>query len=314
LEHVGLGPLLQFVDNKDNPNYDDEFILLMSHPDTHAAYNRAYRIWKDDKDGEVGFDHFKVDTTRVVPFAPRDDPDPWTSRSVSDERYQEPDMSDPFWIAASAHDAGYQYGSEKDPRETDSQRVNMYIYGDSSPVKAIVEWPGYTMDDTYLAGLWKADLLNQLRWYCLKPGHRALKYRAPTWSWASVDNVKISYRERSLLDYSRNEGGWSEPDSAKLLGAEAVPSGSNRFGDVKSARLTLLAPIRSMPLFIDEYENLARDRKSMTILEDSEPVETIPKLDSENLYLDEKSKAPLHLCHAVKPCSSGKKSVARCSR
>jgi hypothetical protein len=32
----------------------------------------------------------------------------------------------------------------------------------------------------------------------------------------------------------------------------------------------------------------------MTILEDSEPVETIPKLDSENLYLDEKSKEVDH--------------------
>jgi hypothetical protein len=290
LEHVGLGPLLQFVDNKDNPNYDDEFILLMSHPDTHAAYNRAYRIWKDDKDGKVDFDNLKVDTTRVVPFAQKDDSDPWTSRSVSDEIYQEPDMSDPFWIAASAHDVGYQYGSENDPRKTVSQRVNMYIYGDSSPVKAIMEWPGYTVDDTYLSGLWKADLFNQLRWYCSKPGHRAPKYRAPTWSWASLDKVKISYREGSL-DYSRDEGGRSEPGPAKLLGDEAVPSGSNRFGDVKSARLTLLAPLRSMPVFIDEYENLAKDLKSITICEDSGPIETIPKLDSENLYLDEESKA-----------------------
>jgi len=42
IKHVGLGPLLRFMDNEDNSDFDNEFIQLMSHPDTHAAYNRAY--------------------------------------------------------------------------------------------------------------------------------------------------------------------------------------------------------------------------------------------------------------------------------
>ena len=47
---VGLGPLLQFVSDEENPDYDDEYTCLMSHPDTHAAYYRAYRLWKAEKD------------------------------------------------------------------------------------------------------------------------------------------------------------------------------------------------------------------------------------------------------------------------
>ncbi|EXF86026.1 hypothetical protein CFIO01_07594 [Colletotrichum fioriniae PJ7] len=42
--------------------------------------------------------------------------------------------------------------------------------------------------DTYLAGLWRSRLLHQLDWYTLMPQPRIMsKYRAPSWSWASVD-------------------------------------------------------------------------------------------------------------------------------
>lgn len=42
--------------------------------------------------------------------------------------------------------------------------------------------------DTYLAGLWRSRLLHQLDWYTLMPQSRVMsKYRAPSWSWASVD-------------------------------------------------------------------------------------------------------------------------------
>jgi Heterokaryon incompatibility protein (HET) len=47
------------------------------------------------------------------------------------------------------------------------------------------------LNDTYCAGLWKNDLLRCLAWYT---GHyeeglvrRSSEYRAPTWSWASID-------------------------------------------------------------------------------------------------------------------------------
>jgi Heterokaryon incompatibility protein (HET) len=288
LKYVGLGPFLTFKDNKDNPDYDDEFLLAMSHPDTHAAYNRAYHIWKDDKDGKVNFDTLKEESPAIQP----DD-----SQSTISESSDEPDMTDDFWIAACAHDAGYQYGSAEEPKNSTSQRTNMYIYGGLSPVKAIVEWPGYTMDSTYLAGLWKADLLHQLRWWCEKPGRRALKYRAPTWSWASMDDTRICY-SRTGSDYRRQESGKSsEPGSAKLIGIEVVPSGPNRLGDLKSARLTLLAPVRDIPFTVAQVETsqppsepLESVQESMSIIPRSESAQTPLELDREKLHLDEESR------------------------
>jgi hypothetical protein len=51
-------------------------------------------------------------------------------------------------------------------------------------------------DDIYLAGIWKSSLPHRLCWYYLQPGgllpgistsRRPRKFRAPSWSWASID-------------------------------------------------------------------------------------------------------------------------------
>lgn len=39
----------------------------------------------------------------------------------------------------------------------------------------------------YLAGLWREDLLGQLLWYTFGENTRCPEYRAPSWSWASLD-------------------------------------------------------------------------------------------------------------------------------
>jgi hypothetical protein len=86
-----------------------------------------------------------------------------------------------------------------------------------------------TTGDRYLAGLWKSHVIENLGWYvdqdkadcCTRPLH----YRAPSWSWASVDGpVHIPYCRYpdqevaklvdAYLDTSLNEptgqvfGGW----------------------------------------------------------------------------------------------------------
>ncbi|KAF9456486.1 heterokaryon incompatibility protein-domain-containing protein, partial [Collybia nuda] len=42
-------------------------------------------------------------------------------------------------------------------------------------------------NDDYIAGLWRKTLLDDLLWRVFGPGCRPAEYRAPTWSWASVD-------------------------------------------------------------------------------------------------------------------------------
>jgi hypothetical protein len=49
-------------------------------------------------------------------------------------------------------------------------------------------------NDQYLAGLWRNQLWRELQWYVV-PGERTsprrpAEYRAPTWSWASVEGLK----------------------------------------------------------------------------------------------------------------------------
>jgi hypothetical protein len=53
----------------------------------------------------------------------------------------------------------------------------------------------------YLAGMWEHELRGSLRWYLdPKPGpvKRPSDYRAPSWSWASVDSVITMYGDRGL--------------------------------------------------------------------------------------------------------------------
>lgn len=82
MKSVGLGPLLEFVDNEDNPDYDDEFVCLMSHPDTHAAYQRAYRIWKAEKEEKVLYCHLRGPTQSPVTHVGRVDGQE-SSRSIA---------------------------------------------------------------------------------------------------------------------------------------------------------------------------------------------------------------------------------------
>jgi hypothetical protein len=48
------------------------------------------------------------------------------------------------------------------------------------------------LNDEYVAGLWKRDLHRSLLWLIASEINEPLTYRAPTWSWASVD-ASISY-------------------------------------------------------------------------------------------------------------------------
>lgn len=102
--------------------------------------------------------------------------------------------------------------------------------------------------DTYLAGLWKSNLLSELNWavkayeathQCTEPEHDAAmppaiksavkypaKYRAPSWSWASLD-AEIEYR------------GLEERPLSKIIDAQVQPVGKDNFGHVASGRLKL---------------------------------------------------------------------------
>jgi hypothetical protein len=96
--------------------------------------------------------------------------------------------------------------------------------------------------DVYLAGLWRNNLEMQLLWSVqegasLKP--RPLEYRAPSWSWASIDS-KI--RPSSEIPY-QDAPGDSISRYVTVTDASVLPSGLNTFGEVSVGVLHLRCEI-----------------------------------------------------------------------
>jgi hypothetical protein len=105
--------------------------------------------------------------------------------------------------------------------------------------------------DTYYAGLWKAHIIEGLNWQvlvmdsgllCADPSHdherqaaptskstvkRPAAYRAPSWSWASLDTEirYLSVRQSHIV--------------AECLACEVVPAGKDPYGRVKSGFIKL---------------------------------------------------------------------------
>ncbi|KAF9477232.1 HET-domain-containing protein [Pholiota conissans] len=98
------------------------------------------------------------------------------------------------------------------------------------------------LDDQYVAGLWKRNLLRDLLWAVRPPqgpddSHlpRPVVYRAPTWSWAAVDGRLTRSPQPPAL------GGCYE---AEIVACEVTPKiSSYPFGEITSGKLTLRAKI-----------------------------------------------------------------------
>lgn len=83
--------------------------------------------------------------------------------------------------------------------------------------------------DQYLAGIWRSDLPEALRWVPESPDWRSSTYLAPTWSWACCKkSCPITYLSSADVQYR-----------AKVLDAEVSLAGENPFGSVSDAFLKL---------------------------------------------------------------------------
>ncbi|RFU28712.1 hypothetical protein B7463_g7603, partial [Scytalidium lignicola] len=89
--------------------------------------------------------------------------------------------------------------------------------------------------DQYLAGLWRKDIELQFLWCQQSPGRRlrsGSKYRAPSWSWASVD-------EKGFVHYSPRFEGIEHVYYAHVLSASVVPAGKEPFGELEGGELRM---------------------------------------------------------------------------
>jgi hypothetical protein len=90
--------------------------------------------------------------------------------------------------------------------------------------------------DTYLAGLWRADFLRGLLWstYPTMKLNKPQAWRAPSWSWVSVDNA---------VEYRRLPGG-AAVALAEVLSCDITPKHTAApLGELVAAELTLRGPL-----------------------------------------------------------------------
>ncbi|KAJ4412427.1 hypothetical protein N0V82_008822 [Gnomoniopsis sp. IMI 355080] len=95
--------------------------------------------------------------------------------------------------------------------------------------------------DEYLAGLWRRNFINELLWLVgeepwedIRPSVRPSLYRAPSWSWASIDNPDIRPQPCQL----ELRGNYIE-----ILDIHIQPRGSDATGGVSHACLHLRGPL-----------------------------------------------------------------------
>jgi Heterokaryon incompatibility protein (HET) len=104
--------------------------------------------------------------------------------------------------------------------------------------------------DQYLAGMWMDSMVKDLTWHPKRVRQRPKKWRAPTWSWASVDSAvnfeaEFKHMERGVCKMA---------PLCKVLGAECTPSGSDTTGEVLSGYITISG--HAIPMVL-EYDSRA---------------------------------------------------------
>ena len=113
--------------------------------------------------------------------------------------------------------------------------------------------------DQYLVGIWRSHMPSGLLWKTTLENEpsplstfqprRPMSYRAPSWSWASIDSL-ISYESQRLsnLGGTRPEESVSSYDYGlfEIVDSELKLAGSNQFGPISAASLLLRGCILPM--------------------------------------------------------------------
>ncbi|KAH8667589.1 heterokaryon incompatibility protein-domain-containing protein [Tricladium varicosporioides] len=142
----------------------------------------------------------------------------------------------------------------------------------------------------YLAGLWRECLWRNLLWYvhATETTKRTDFYRAPTWSWASIDfhssllGPQGGCSEEHDASIKYIHGSFDEEPHFQVIYAECSVPGNNKFGEVSGGSLHVRGWILEVPMIWD--------RNSSTIEFSQEPVNTGFKFHARDcILLDSKT-------------------------
>lgn len=96
--------------------------------------------------------------------------------------------------------------------------------------------------DRYVAGLWEGDLHQGLLWTvegAIQPGEQ--RFRAPSWSWASINLTGIKFDRTALTGYEPWDKTWFEIEDVAATLASA-----NAYGEVDGGVLNVTAYMREL--------------------------------------------------------------------
>ena len=97
------------------------------------------------------------------------------------------------------------------------------------------------LDDEYLAGLWRSSLVTDLLWQSIGAARETKSYRAPTWSWASLDGGEIrGFRLSDKIDDGT-------VISCEIVQADVATHLESRFGIVTGGSLRLTCRLFRFP-------------------------------------------------------------------
>lgn len=102
--------------------------------------------------------------------------------------------------------------------------------------------------DRYMAGLWRSTLLEGILWQAIGTHRGAtsapLDYRAPSWSWASIDGLAGNL---GIGKEIRRTGGDTEwVDIGTILDCHVEVKGENVYGEVTSGWIQMTAPVEAL--------------------------------------------------------------------
>ncbi|OAG06439.1 HET-domain-containing protein [Paraphaeosphaeria sporulosa] len=129
------------------------------------------------------------------------------------------------------YDLLWEYGPKKLTRASDKLPA----------ISGIASLYAEKIEEEYLAGLWRDQLIEGLTWQSLR-WRRASEYRAPSWSWASGDGIPGSGQ---IADYT---------ELAEILDAKVVLKDTNPFGEVADGWIKLRAPCEQLYLIMDDWD------------------------------------------------------------
>jgi hypothetical protein len=98
-------------------------------------------------------------------------------------------------------------------------------------------------DDTYVAGLWKGGLPSQLLWRTERSAKSSQIYRAPSWSWLSIDGEVVAYH--SLIIDETKRDSFLEIDCVELEAMEIKRAGESPLSPIISGFIKLRGLLHS---------------------------------------------------------------------